>query len=219
MTIPLNAIDPHATSHRWQREFEDHLDMVPAVMEVLVWMTIPSIRASRFDQIRISGGGFIDNITDPDTTAEGVAVADARHLWTWLVAYTRSAAEWINPTRPAPDLEDAPNPDPLTARGITLTTVGWLIDQAALIEQVPELEDHREAMFAEIRHLRGKYGVTPHPRRNRPRALCTTCGEKQVVITWVDGANGSPKSVQAGRCKTCGATYTEQDEQIRSTEA
>ena len=111
VTIPLNAIDPHATSHRWQREFEDHLDLVPAVMEVLVWMTIPSIRASRFDQIRISGGGYIENIVDPSGTAEGVAVQDARHLWTWLVQGTAAAPEMSTPNRPPPE----PVPTPLSS--------------------------------------------------------------------------------------------------------
>lgn len=204
MSIPLNAIDPHRASREWHEKFTHHLDTVPPVMEVLVWGTIPSIQASRFDKILVTGGGFVDNITDPDATPEAAAAQDARELWSWIVAYTRAVSEWITPTRPAPVLEDAPNADPLTARGIALVTVGWLIDHADLIEPVTDLEPHRDTMFSLIRRLRGQYGVHAHPRHDRPR-LCDVCGELKVFFRWVTGPDGS--EVKQGKCRTCGETY------------
>lgn len=215
MSIPIEAIDPEAASLRWRRSFEHHLDLLPPIMDAIVTGTVPSIRASVTDKVMVSGGGPVDNMTaflaafDQSTHGEGIsaggAAADAKHLWWQVVDYTQAVAEWIG--QPAPALTAKPDADPLTARGIALTTAGWLIDRWHLIEPIHELEETREGLFVEIRRMQGRYGVHPHPRR--PRARCATCGALRVVVTWVDNPNGSPKPVKAGKCLNCGQTYDE----------
>lgn len=202
--VPVHALDPDRLAREWRRQFEYHLDIVPPLMEILVWMTIPSIPAARTDQVKISGGGFVDNVPVIDT-GRGPA-ADATYLWEWLVAYTRAVTAWIAPDRPAPVLADKPDADPLTARSLSLVTVGWLIDHADLVRLVDELEQSREEMFATIRQLRGRYGVFPRPRQ--PRARCGLCGLVAVVVDWVTAAGGTARPVQVAKCKACGdVTY------------
>lgn len=199
------AIDPDATRRRWIHEFTWHLDAVPAIMDALIEMTLPHIPVSRggsrFDKDQITGGGFFDNMQMLDTIDKG-PVADARDLWSWVVQYTRAVDAWIAAERPAPVLTDSPNPDPNQARGEALVTAGWLIDHAEQIADVQELEEHREAMFQLIRHLRGRYGVFNMPRRGRPE-LCMICGEHEVRTRWESGTVG-PRSVEVKKCRTCG---------------
>lgn len=194
-------------SREWHRSFEYHLDIVPPLIEVIVWMTLPSIPVSRggsrFDKIQITGGGYFDNI--PDEIPGDAAAHDARELWEWVTRYAAAVAEWIKPTRPLPSLDTKPNPDPLSARSVALLAVGWLIDHADQVHDVPELDEHTDAMFTDIRRLRGRYGVFPRPRRQLER--CDVCGERQVEFRWADNPNGSPKPVRVGRCRTCGETY------------
>lgn len=216
------AIDPDAVHRRWVASFTWHLDILAPLMGALVEMTLPHIGVSRggsrFDRLQISGGGYVDNMAELDifeTTTDGAlvqrgAVADARELWSWICSYTSAVDDWITAERPAPVLVDNPNPDPLQARGEALVTAGWLIDHAHLIADISELEEHREAMFTLIRRLRGSYGVFNHPRRARP-AVCRTCGERAVVIDWVDAGTGSPKPVMGGRCRTCGEVYRQNE--------
>lgn len=218
MTDITMAIDPEAVHRRWVEQFTWHIDVVPPLMDALVEATLPRIPVSRggsrFDKDQITGGGFLDNmqlLDQFDVTTDGVmvqkgAVADARELWSWVVQYTAAVDAWIDAGRPKPVLTPNPDPDPLSARSTALITAGWLIDHANQIAPIHELDAHREEMFRLIRHLRGRYGVFNHPRRARP-AVCTTCGERAVVLDWLDGANGSPRPVQGGKCRTCGEVY------------
>lgn len=221
-------IVPDASHREWVRSFEWHLDIVPPLIDALVEATLPRIPVSRggsrFDKDQITGGGHIDNMQILDhfdvigdgRLVAGGAAADARDLWAWLTGYTTACSAWLNRDVCAPWAADLPpvaprvNADPLSARGEALVTVGWLIDRAARIAEFPELEHHREEMFALIRRLRGQYGVFNHPRRARP-ALCHVCGERRVFVDWVDAGTGSPKPVRAGKCKSCGQVYR-QDE-------
>lgn len=224
MTIPLDAIDPEAAELRARRQFEHHLDLLAPVMDAIVTSTVPSIRASVTDKVMVSGGGSVDNMTaflgafDQSTHGTGVsaggAARDAGHLWWQVIDYTRAVTAWLNVTIPPPFAPDLPptwthrvNPDPVTARALGMTTAGWLIDRWHLIEPITELTPAMDDLFREIRHMQGRYGVHPNPRR--PRARCATCGTLSVVITWVDNPNGSAKPVKAGKCRTCGETYTE----------
>lgn len=206
------ALAPDPQHREWVREFEWHLDAVPVIIDTLTTMAIPSISAVQTDKVRVSGGGYVDNVlTSFDVTTAGLIVdvgagRDAAELWTWLVAYTRAVAEWVTPRRPAPVLAERPNPEPLSARSVALLTVGWLIDHADQIETVTGLDAHRAEMFALIRRLRGRYGVHRHPRRARP-GRCGVCGECAVLVDWMEAPNGSPKPVQVGRCKVCGQVY------------
>lgn len=214
MTIPLDAIDPDRALREWTREFEWHLDLIPPVIDAIIMTTLPHIRATQIDKPRITGGGYIDNmglaqlrVTDDGRLADGGAARDAGELWEWVTGYTTAAAAWIAAETPPPTLPAQPDPDPLTARALALTAVAWLIDHAHQIAAVHELDEHREAMFALIRRLRGRYGVHPTPRR--PRARCTVCGTLSVTIAWADNPNGGPKPVRIARCRQCGQTYTE----------
>jgi len=195
-------------THRdWVRAFTWHLDVVPPLIEVIIWMTYPHVRASRFDQIKITGGGYIDNV--PDVESAAAVLADARELWWLIVDYTRAVAEWIESTRPAPALDEQPNADPLSARSDALLAVGWLIDHAEHIHQVHELDEHTDSMLADIRRLRGRYGVFPKPRPQRER--CRVCGERKVASSWMQNPTGSPKPLRVTSCQGCGDTHTIED--------
>lgn len=220
-TIPHDAIDPDATARRWRHEYEYHLDLLAPVMDAIIMMTLPTIPVSRggsrFDKDQISGGGYFDNVPLQNVTVDGDgrfvaagAAADATELWGMVVEYVDAVAAWLRDDT-APNLEPKPNADPLTARALALTTAGWLIDHTDAVHTLTELEPYREHLFTLIRRLRGRYGVSPTPRK--PRARCTTCGQRAVAVTWVDGANGSPRPVQVGRCTRCGETYREPEAQ------
>ncbi len=208
MNIESLAEAAEQASREWHRAFEYHLDIVPPLMDAIVTETLPSIPVSRggsrFDRIQITGDNGHRDVSD-SLVSTGPAVQDAREIWWHVVDYATAVAEWIKPERPAPELSEKPNPDPLLARGIALTTVGWLIDHAEQVRQVVELEQTMDELFAEIRRLRGKYGVSPRPRQRLE--LCDVCGERQVAFTWADNPSGSPKPVRVGKCRTCGETY------------
>lgn len=201
---PLDVLDSDAQHREWVRSFEYHLDLLPPLMEVLVWMTIPGISASRFDQIKVAGGGDVYDIAA--LLATGVETAsseDAVFLWADVVEYVRRVEASITPGRPAPELSPKPNPDPLLARSIALTTIGWLIDHADQIAYLRD-DEEREHLFGEIRRQRGRYGVFSTARR--PRGRCAVCGEAKVSIVYVNAPNGSPKPVRVARCSNCGHT-------------
>lgn len=228
----MTIIDPDATHRRWVQEFTWHLDLIPVLMDVLVDATLPTIpvgKGSRFDREPITGGGYTDNmrildsfevLATGDTGGRLVgqgAAAEAAELWEWLTGYTSAVSSWLNhsvdvPWAPdfPPVMDRRPNADPLTARGLALVTVGWLIDRADQIAPLTELESHREAMFTLIRHLRGRYGVFNHPRRARP-ALCTVCGEYAVRTSWATSKDGRARSVEVKRCSTCGDEHREDE--------
>lgn len=221
MMPDILPLDPELAHRRWVREFEWHLDLVPPLMDAIVTETLPRVTVSRggsrFDRPQITGGGYFDTVEmmlpslNVGGTSGGVepsaAARDARALWGMVADYVRRVEPAIEPTRPAPSLTSAPNPDPLTARAIALETIGWLIDHAAQVEHLDD-DDYRDGMFALIRQLRGRYGVFSHPRQ--PRRRCVLCGERAVSVVWVDAVNGSPKPVRAGRCSKCGQIYREE---------
>lgn len=226
--MPDVYLDPDAQHHEWVRSFTWHLDIVPPLIEAIIWSTMPSIKASQTDKVVVSGGGFIDNMTTAlaafDQSADGrgiapsAAVADAELLWWSFVDYARAVTAWLNANVLAPwapmlpplsaqqwSAKPKPDADPLSARGEALVVVGWLVDHADRIYALDDLEESADSMFAEIRRLRGRYGVHPRPRAQME--LCGTCGERQVGFAWVSNPNGSPKPIRVGRCRRCGETY------------
>lgn len=235
-TIPVDAIDPAAAHDRWVHEYEWHLDLVPPIMDALITATLPSIRANRTDKIIVTGGGPVDNMTaflrgiDVATDGrlvDGGAAADALTLWWDFVDYLQAATAWINldvAVPIAPDLPPLagdfrawvsrrPDPDPLIARRVAFASIAWLIDHAGQVAAFEQLEESREGLFAEVRRMRSRYGVMPHTRR--PRAVCTTCGERAVTVTWIDNPNGSVKPIRAGKCRRCGEQYLDTTEPVQ----
>lgn len=210
MTIPVNAIDPQAAYREWEHQYEWHLGLVPAVVEMLITLAAPTVGVSRggsrFDRPQITGGGYYEDL---DVSDAGTGpLADARDLWAMLHEYTTAVGEWIEPLRPSPGLPDALPATAAAARDTALVTVGWLIDHAARIEPLHELDEYRDQMFYTIRRLRRVHGIHRRPRQDR-RRMCTTCGERAVVVDWVTPADGSPRPVKVGVCKSCGEQYTE----------
>lgn len=227
--LPHDAIDTERADHEWRRAFEWHLDQVPPLMEALGVLRMPSIRSTQFDKVRISGGGYTDydpqlalTVTDTGAIVDAGYTRDQAELWAMLVEYVRAVTAWLNATITVPHApilpplaqtqwqSPRPSGDPLTARAEALHAIGWLIDHAPSIQVVAlELEPFREDLFTLIRRTRGRHRSAGTRRRARPRR-CGICGECAVIVDWVDGANGSPRPVQVGKCKICGQTYTEQ---------
>lgn len=213
MTDITRAIDPDAAHDQWVREHEWHLALVPGIMDAIVEATLPKLPVSRggsrFDKDQITGGGFFDAIpTDQFDYNQGGfayrgAAADARDLWGEVVVYLEAAVSVVaKPTRQAPVVSSSPDADPLTAKGIALVTVGWLIDHGDQIAEAPVLTREPTELFDLVRRLRGRYGVFSGPRRQKP-ALCEICAEWEVRSHWVNGTVG-PRSVEVKRCRTCG---------------
>lgn len=236
MSIPLNAIDPEAEHRRWVQQFEWHLDLIPPVLDAVIMSTLPTIPVSRggsrFDRDQVTGGGYIDNMSDAliafdqsskaDGLAPSRAIADARNLWWLTLDYTRAVAAWVNAEIDAPYAPDLPplygtewvgsplDADPIGARAHALVVVGWLIERAEFVGTITELGEALDDLFVEVRHLRGVYGVHSSPRRERqPRRRCGTCGEVAVIVDWVSDPAGGPKPVRVVKCTACRKTYTD----------
>lgn len=207
-------IDPDAAHDRWIREHTWHLDLIPDLIYVIVEATLPQIPVSRggsrFDKDQITGTKQFD-ISDLVDRIDTGAAEDARQFWGEVVEYTQAAARAVlRPSRPAPVLTSRPDPDPLTARGIALTTAGWLIDHGEHIASAPVLDREPDALYVMIRHLRGRYGVFQHPRR-QPLGRCVVCGEVKVETRWATSKDGRARSVEVKRCAHCGHEIREDE--------
>lgn len=213
MTDLQHMLDPDAAHDRWIREHRWHLDLIPDLIYVIVEATLPTIpvgHGSRFDKDQITGGGYIDSMRILDGMDAG-AVVDAQELWTEVVDYLESAREAVaKPSRPAPTVSRRPDADPLTARGIALGVAGWLIDHGEQIATAPVLAREPDALFTMIRHLRGRYGVFQHPRR-QPLERCVVCGEVKVETRWATSKDGRARSVEVKRCAHCGHEIREDE--------
>lgn len=218
----LAFIDPNAAHDQWVREHEWHLALLPDLVEAIVDACLPTIPVglgSRFDKDQLTGGGYLDNMRTLDAfivsgggriVSQGAA-ADARELWGELLTYLEAAAQVVSrPIRPVPAVGRTVNADPLTARGEALIAAGWLIDHGDRIAEAPVLDKEPADLFTLIRHLRGRYGVFPHPRRAR-LALCTICGEAAVRTWWATSSDGRPRSIEVRTCSTCGDEHREDE--------
>lgn len=210
------TLDDHADleKRQWIESFTYHLDQVPPLMETMGILATPTIAATRTDEIKITGGGYIDNIP---VTDQGAAT-NAHFLWAMLVEYTKAATEWLNLDREKPEhpplahnarqwATPTVNPDPVKAHAQALETIAWLIDRAEQICHLEQLEEYREALFTEIRRAKARYRGAGTPRRAKPRP-CSVCGEHAVLIDWADSAEPDGQARPIGRCRTCGETYT-----------
>lgn len=216
MTIPLDAIDPEAGYREWVRQYLWHIDQIPALLETVGALATPSIGVSRggsrFDAVQITGGGYYDNVPIRD----GGATADSEQLWTTVRHYLDAVrghglatAPVLDPTFPA---------HVSTARREAYRVNAWLADRVEQIVDWADLGPLEDELFGLIRRMKGRYRGAGTARRARPR-VCESCAEAAVVVDWVDGANGSPKPVQVGVCRSCGATYSEGASPTEAAEA
>ncbi len=213
-TIPLDAIDMEQDYHRWVQQYLYHLDQLGPLFETTGVLALPTVRASRTDQVKITGGGYVDNIPITDSGAS----TDADDLWLSLWRYLHAVTDKtsIDTTIPAhrrtPPLAQhpalwafIPRGAPQDARAHAIEATGWLAELVDHIVTWHHLAPREDELFALIRRMRGRYQATT-ARRQRPR-LCEVCGEHAVVIDWIDGKDGSPKPVQVGLCRSCKQVY------------
>lgn len=198
--------DLHSVSIReriWRDRFEQHLDQIPQLLEVMREARVP-IAAARTDSERVSGGGG----AAPLPFREDV-VDDCDDLWCALVEYIGEVSERLQD--PAPGAVGATwaldgNPlglpswitgDLAYKAGFAL--IAWLIDRASEVHEL-QMRDSEQHLFEMIRRLVSGYTIPPIERPSR-RRRCTSCGEAAVVVDWVLGGTGEAV------CRTCGATY------------
>lgn len=212
----FTVMDPVTARVAWTRQMEYHLGMVPQLLRSAITaaatLASPHIPVSRggsqFDRPQITGGGYYDTIPTMLGGSAEYAAGDATYLWSLLADYAESVSEWLGAdTR-------IPHDCPKTAGGAhdaALVIVGTLLKHAGEVWEHRQLDAFEREMFGEIRRQQRRYlpahdGVPQHARD------CTLCGAaRSVRVVWVDGANGSPKPVQVGKCRTCGQVYR-QDE-------
>lgn len=212
MSRIIMAIEPDAAYREWARQVEYHLGLVPKLLGAALALSAPDIPVSRggsqFDRPQITGGGYFDQIPVGGGGGTARAAGDATYLWSMLAEYATAVSEWLNaPTRIPPKCPSTSR----SAHDAALVIVGTLIDHAALIWEHRSLDAFEQEMFREVRrqqrHLLPQHDGIPQHARD-----CTTCGEQRTVrVAWVDGANGSPKPVQVGKCTTCGQVYRQNE--------
>lgn len=207
MSIPIDVIDPEAGYRAWVQQYLWHIDQIPLLIETAGILALPNIGVSRggsqFDRPQITGGGYYDNVPIRDDNA----TATSHELWVALVAYLNAIrAHGLTAT----NLADEVPADPDVARRRAYDAIGWLADHVEQIVDWADLGPLEEELFEIVRRSRGRFGSTGTARRARPR-LCTTCGEHAVIVDWIEGANGSPKPIQVGVCKSCNETYVGAD--------
>lgn len=208
------AIDPDATRHGWERRYEYHLALIPALLRTALNMAtahaephIPVSRGgSQFDRPQITGGGYYDQAPVMLGTNDRAA-GDATYLWSLLAEYASAVSEWLGADTRIPATCPA---TPQGAHDAALLIIGTLIEHASDVWPHRQLDTFEGEMFAEIRSQQRRMlptfdGLPQHAR------VCVTCGETAVRVVWVDGANGSPRPVQVGKCRVCGETYRQNE--------
>jgi hypothetical protein len=200
VTIPLDAIDPEAGYRQWVEQYLWHVDQLPNVVQATgtVAMAPRRLRAAQLKE-RVSGGGYIDNMP----VVDGPESRNATAVWNALRAYLTVAASRLGVEGPAlpPNLPD----DVELARQWAYAANEWLAGAVHSILDWPDLAALEGELFRLIRRARTRLD-TGTVRRALP-TLCTTCGERGVLVDWVNGPDGQPMLMKA--CKICGQAYTE----------
>ncbi|MEV8023681.1 hypothetical protein [Microbacterium sp. NPDC080220] len=197
--IPVDAIDPEAGYREWVARYLWHVDQLPHVIDYSDSGVLAPVRlkASRTDQIRVSGGGYIDNVP----VADGPGARDNRAIWDALRAYLVAAASHLGVE--APILPATVPGDAELARQWAYAANEWL---AAIVEHLldwPDLTALEERLFGLIRRARRRQGGAAVVT-TAPLELCETCGAREVQIDWLDGPGGAP--VLSRACRVCGET-------------
>ena len=190
----------------WSRRTEYHLGLVPKLLGAMLELAAPTVGVSRggsrFDRPQITGGGYHDET--PTGQVDERAAGDATYLWGLLAEYATALSAWLGAETRIP--AQCPGSSQ-AAHDAALLIIGTLLNHADQVYEFAEMARFEAEMFAEIRRQQRRYlpehdGVPQHARD------CTVCGESRAVrVVWVDGANGSPRPEQVGRCRVCGETY------------
>lgn len=195
------AIDPDTLKRQWTRRIEYHLDLVPKLLGATITLATPAASVTSLGP-RVTGGGYRATVLAVD---EGAGV-EATYLWSLFSEYATAVSDWLGAHTVIPS--KCPN----TSRGAHDSA---LIITGTLLRHTEEIWDHRQLdtfeqeMFGEIRRMQRRYLPTHEGVQQHARA-CTTCGEERAVrVVWVDGANGSPKPEQVGKCRVCGEVFKE----------
>jgi hypothetical protein len=212
--MKLTATEPPSLAYtlpsasRWTQRFEQHLDQVPMLLEVLRGAR-GGVHAARTGSERVSGGGGVA----PSPLRE-TPVDDADDLWAALVEYTGEVAERLQD--PAPAAVGATWAIDESVRGLPswmnselaytagFVIVSWLIERGVDIASL-RMNDAEEFLFSLIRKLQSRYVLDPIERPAHART-CSVCGERAVVVSWVSDETGEAS------CRVCGATYAPEDE-------
>jgi hypothetical protein len=177
-----------------------HVDQLPLVIEPTGYLMIPSLKASRTDQVKITGGGYVDNVPIVD----GPGAKRTRAVWHALRAYLGAASSAIGVEAP---VLPATVPDDVTlARDWAYAANQWLADVVHMINDHPDLAALEESLFGLIRRAAGRRPETGTVRRNPPE-WCGVCGTEAVLVDWINGPDGQPVLTRA--CQHCGDRPTE----------
>lgn len=187
----------------WRDRFEQHLDQIPQLLEVMREARVP-IAAARTDNERVSGGGGSAPLPFRDDPVD-----DCDDLWSALVEYLGEVAERLQD--PAPAAVGATWAIDGAARGVPswmngdlaykagYALIAWLVDRGLEVRDL-HMKDSEDHLFGLVRKLALRYTVTPI-ERPASRRWCSVCGEKAVAVAWVTSDSGEAV------CRVCGETY------------
>lgn len=187
----------------WVERFEQHLDQLPVLLEVLRDGVNP-LKAAGLSE-RVSGGGG-----EAPLPFRADPMDDCDDVWAALVEYIGEVAERLQEA--APGATGASWATSGNVRGIGagvsgdraykagFVLIAWLIDRAENVRDL-HLVDSEQHLFGLIRKLVKRYVDAPPIERPAHRRFCGVCGEKAVLVDWVLGDAGEAS------CRVCGATY------------
>lgn len=193
-----------AELRRWTQRYEQHLDQMPQLLEVMRDGMNP-LKAARLDTERVSGGGGEAPLPFREAQAD-----DCDDLWAALVEYIGEVAERLQDAAPGATgaswavsgsirgISGGVSADEAYKAGFVL--IAWLIDRAPKIHELA-LTDSEDHLFSLIRKLTKRYVDAPPIERPAHRRTCTICGERAVVVDWILGDAGE------ACCRICGAVY------------
>lgn len=192
----MDAVTEYAQQEEWDawvHRYTWHLDRLPPLLQQMRDQVTP-LGATRLDIPRVSGGGMKDTLPMRVDAAD-----DAQELWGLLYDYAHAVMARIG-EQPATVFFRFVAVDPNQAWRTSYELVAWLLDddRLARIVEHHDLAELEEQLFREVRKGGTRYGLAPS-RHDRKR-VCTLCGERAVVATWVDEGAGTVGIARCGRC-------------------
>jgi ribosomal protein S27AE len=194
----------------WTRRYQWHLDAVPGLLLQVRASVVPFSAAPQGGRVSGSRGIPLPFRVGP--------MDDADLLWSLLVLYATEVVELVGGSSPAVLRSSVATWTVGEAQGLRARMgsvaaahaagdiVGWLIGRSWLIAGFEVLQESEDQLFGFVRRLRQQYGLDAlTPRAGRAR-LCTTCGERSVVVHHATSPAGEVFRVS---CLRCGLVYEE----------